>query len=175
MENSSSDSRRRTRLETRQPASVNAMGASLVCEVRNYCRLGLFLRFTEPQESQMAAAVMRPGTLVEVVFTATLQGQPQLLRIVGTVAHLSAAGAGLSVPSMPPEALLALQAASQSVAALPVQTPAAGSDAQGDPGPALQAQCMTKFESALAAVFKEFFASLDAPFRSSTRQKTRTR
>ena len=164
MENSSSDSRRRTRLETRQPASVNAMGTSLVCEVRNYCRLGLFLRFTEPQESQMAAAVMRPGILVEVVFTATLQGQPQLLRIVGTVAHLSAAGAGLSVPSMPPEALLALQAASQSVAALPAQGPSAGVVGPSDPGPALQAQCMTQFDSALRDVFKALFAGLDVPF-----------
>lgn len=163
MDNSSSDSRRRLRLETRQPASANALGVSLACEIRNYCRLGLLLQVTEPQEAQLAAA-WRAGTQVEVVFTADLHGQAQRVCIVGTVAHVSALGVGLSVPFMPPDALLALQAASQMTAAPPTQTPVAASAALGRPEPVLQAQCMAQFEAAMRVSFTQFFAGLVAPF-----------
>ena len=185
--NNSSDSRRRSRLETYQPASAGAMGARLACEIRNYCRLGLYLLFAEPQESQVLAAAWRSGTLVEVVFTSTVQGQPQLFRIHGTVAHVSAVGAGLAVPSMPQEALQALQAAGPPAQALhaaapPMQTlPAAGlptkacpaeSDATGEPRHALQVQCLTLFESALRGVFEELFVRLDATFEQAHDKST---
>jgi diguanylate cyclase (GGDEF)-like protein len=169
MESSSSDNRRRARLATRQPASVNALGVTLACEVRNYCRVGLFLQFVEPQEGRAAAASWRRGMLVEVVFTTTVQGKPRLVRIAGEVAHLSAEGAGLSVPSMSSDALLALHAAPASPAVplrKPESAPAvpAAPAVDGNPGPPLQASCMAMFETTLRSVFDELFAGLDLPF-----------
>lgn len=174
MENSGSgsDRRRRTRLAISQRASANATGTSLACEVRNHCRLGLYLLFAEPHDAQAAAAAWRTGTLVEVVFTATLHGQAHLVQILGTVVHMSAAGAGLAVPSMSQEAIQALQAASFPAAVLPVEAPVAGSDDHSEPASAIQTRCMTLFESALRGVFEEVFADVDAPFKHARDKST---
>ncbi len=183
----SRDSRHRTRLETCQPASASAQGVRLACEIRNYCRVGLYLRFTDSPETHRLAAAWHSHTLVEVVFTAIVQGQAQLFRILGAAAHVSEVGAGLAVPSMPEEAILALQAAAppaqlpaaeQPASAVATQAPAAqhranDTSAQADDAPLaampeprdeLQAQCATLFERAMQGVFQDLFGSLDASF-----------
>ena len=107
------ENRRRPRLETRQPASALVMGTTIACEIRNFCRLGLYLAFADRAEAGRAVQGMGAGALVEVLFTAVVEGQPRLFRFFGTVAHAAAAGAGLMVPSMPQEAFEALQAATR--------------------------------------------------------------
>ncbi|MFM7505637.1 MAG: DUF1631 family protein, partial [Rubrivivax sp.] len=155
------ENRRRPRLETRQPASALVMGTTIACEIRNFCRLGLYLVFADRAEGGRAADGWGAGALIEVLFTAVIDGQPRLFRFFGTVAHASAAGAGLMVPSMPQEAFEALQAAARSKPAEPLPEPAG--EAPADP----RQRCWTLFRTALRRVLDEFFRGLDAPFQEA--------
>ena len=151
------NNRRRPRMEICQPASALIMGTTFACEIRNFCRLGLYLVFADRAEAGRATDGLGAGALVEVIFTAVIDGQPRLFRFFGTMAHASAAGAGLMVPSMPQEAFDALQAASRSKPAGPRLEPAG--EAPADP----RQRCWELFRTALRRVLDEFFHGLDAP------------
>ncbi|MFN9745554.1 MAG: DUF1631 family protein [Betaproteobacteria bacterium] len=137
------------------------MGTTIACEIRNYCRLGLYLALADRAEVGRAAEGWGAGALVEVLFTSVIDGQPRLFRFFGTVAHASAAGAGLMVPSMPQEAFEALQAAARSRPAEPRPEPAG--EAPADP----RQRCWALFRTALRRVMDEFFHGLDAPFQEA--------
>jgi diguanylate cyclase (GGDEF)-like protein len=137
------------------------MGTTIACEIRNFCRLGLYLAFADRAEVGRAAEGWGAGALVEVLFTAVIDGQPRLFRFFGTVAHASAVGAGLMVPSMPQEAFDALQAAARLQPAEPRPEPAGG----GPPDP--RQRCWALFRTALRRVMDEFFHGLDVPFQEA--------
>ncbi|MFZ4533129.1 MAG: DUF1631 family protein, partial [Alsobacter sp.] len=137
------------------------MGTTFACEIRNFCRLGLYLAFGDRAEAGRATDGLGAGALVEVIFTAVIDGQPRLFRFFGTMTHASAAGAGLMVPSMPQEAFEALQAASRSKPAGPRLEPAG--EAPADP----RQRCWALFRTALRRVLDEFFHGLDAPFQEA--------
>lgn len=168
------ENRRRPRLETRQPASALVMGTTIACEIRNFCRLGLYLAFADRAEAGRAVQGMGAGALVEVLFTAVVDGQPRLFRFFGTVAHAATAGAGLMVPSMPQEAFEVLQAAARSKPADPAPDPVS----EPVPGPAGEApadprqRCSAAFKTCLRRVMDDFFRGLDAPFQDAA-DKTR--
>jgi diguanylate cyclase (GGDEF)-like protein len=155
------NNRRRPRMEICQPASALVMGTTFACEIRNFCRLGLYLVFADRAEAGRATDGLDAGALVEVIFTAVIDGQPRLFRFFGTMAHASAAGAGLMVPSMPQEAFEALQAASRSKPAGPRPEPA------GEAPAAPRQRCWALFRTALRRVLDEFFHGLDAPFQEA--------
>ncbi|MCZ8110251.1 MAG: DUF1631 family protein [Betaproteobacteria bacterium] len=141
------------------------MGTTIACEIRNFCRLGLYLAFADRAEAGRAVQGMGAGALVEVLFTAVVEGQPRLFRFFGTVAHAAAAGAGLMVPSMPQEAFEALQAATRPrpADAVPDPVPEPAGEASADP----RQRCSAAFKTCLRRVIDEFFRSLDAPFHEA--------
>lgn len=137
------------------------MGRLFECEVQNFCRAGLYLAFSGHAGVGRVPPGWDAGALVELQFSAALEGKPRPFRFFATVAHATAAGAGLMVPSMPPEAFEALQAAAQRrPAAAP---PKAASQPPGD----TQQQCWQHFTACLRRVLDEYFQNLDAPFQQA--------
>ena len=160
------ESRRRPRLETRQPASALALGEALACEIRNFCRMGLYLAFADSAEGAPPAPRWAVGVMVEVLFTAEVDGRPQMFRLLGSVARATAAGAGLMVPSMPPQALVALQAAAVA-ANVTSSAPPAAAETASDP----LSRCRQLLASTLGEVLEGFFTGLDAACQAAA-QKT---
>ena len=152
------ENRRRPRLETRQPASALVMGATVACEIRDFCRLGLGLVFVNRAQTGPAPDGWGAGALVELAFTAVVDDQPRMFRFFCTVAHASAAGAGLMVPSMPEEAFEALRAAAKAKPSDPPPKPAAQAPAD------LSQRCLALLNACLHRVLDEFFLGLEAPF-----------
>jgi diguanylate cyclase (GGDEF)-like protein len=158
------DQRRRPRLQTRQPASALVMGRNFACEVQNFCRAGLYLAFAGRGGAGPRPPGWDAGALVELQFTALVDGKPRPFRFSGTVAHATAVGAGLMVPTMPPEVFEALQAAAQRQPAGPRALP--DDKAQTDP----QARCWQLHAACLRRVLDEFFQDLDTPFQQAADQ-----
>lgn len=150
------ENRRRPRLETRQSASVLVMGTTVACEVRNFCRSGLYLVFADRSGADRAANAWGAGAPAEVLFTAVVGDQPRLFRFSGAVAHASLTGVGLMVPSMPQEAFEALQAAARSRPA-ESRSELAALDA-ADP----RQRCSALFKACLRRVLDDFLHGLDA-------------
>jgi diguanylate cyclase (GGDEF)-like protein len=150
------ENRRRPRLETRQTASVLVMGTTVACEVRNFCRTGLYLVFADRVGANRVANEWRAGAPAEVLFTAVVGEQLRLFRFAGAVAHASSTGLGLIVPAMPEEAFEALRAAARSKPATPGSKPAAVDAA--DP----RQRCSALFKDCLRRVLDEFHQGLDA-------------
>lgn len=156
------DKRRRPRLQTRQPANALVMGRLFECEVQNFCRAGLYLAFPGDAGSGRVPPGWDAGALVELQFSATVEGKPRPFRFFATVAHATAAGAGLMVPSMPQEAFEALQAA-----AAQRRPAAAPPKATGQPAGDTEQQCWQHFTACLRRVLAAFFEDLDAPFQQA--------
>jgi hypothetical protein len=155
------ENRRRPRLETRQPASAVVMGMTVACEIRNFCRRGLYLAFADLARADRVGAGWGSGALVKVLFTAVVGGKPRMFRFFGTVAHASTAGVGLMVPSMPQEAFEALQAAERS---RPVEPLLEHDDGSPD-GP--RRRCATLFKACLQHTLNELFDGLEAAFHQA--------
>jgi diguanylate cyclase (GGDEF)-like protein len=150
------ENRRRPRLETRQTASALVMGTTVACEVRNFCRSGLYLVFAGRTGADRAANKWRAGTPAEVMFTALVGDQLRLFRFSGAVVHASSTGLGLMVPSMPKEAFEALRAAARSKPAKS-RSDLAASDAAD-----LRQRCSALFKACLRRVLDEFLHGWDA-------------
>jgi hypothetical protein len=157
------ENRRHPRLETRQSASVSAMSATVPCEIRNFCRVGLYLSFADPQARDAVSAWL-PDTLVEIAFAASKDGHQRHFRMTGTVAHASPAGLGVYVQSMPEGALRALHAAGARAAArrAPVLAP--------QERQAMQRECTSLFSDFLNVVVKDFFAGVGDKFLEASDQ-----
>lgn len=159
------DQRSRSRQETRQSATAKALGQDWPCEIRNVCRLGLYLSFAASPPPVGRSFPWPAQSLVEVLYTGTSAGQARLFSITGVVAHATTAGAGLYVPSMPEEALQALQAAGS---AGPVDDDAeavAASSLSQHPG-------IRRFEQGMEAVLKDWFDGLGDGFDAAIRGLT---
>jgi diguanylate cyclase (GGDEF)-like protein len=153
----SREHRRHPRLETRQLASVSAQGASVPCEIRNYCRAGLYLSFDDPRARDAISAWL-PDTAVEVAFLAGEAGRQRPFRLAGTVAHASPAGLGLYVESIADDVLQALHAAGAEAPRPP--TPDLGPQERQ----ALQQECTSLFSNFLNLVLKDFFSKVGDKF-----------
>ena len=150
------ENRRRPRLETRQSASALVMGTTVACEVRNFCRSGLFLVFADRTGVDRTVNEWGASEPAEVLFTAVVGDQLRLFRLFGTVAHASSTGLGLMVPFMPEEAFEALQAAARSEPTQSRSEPATLNAA--DP----RQRCSALFKACLRRVLDEFLHGLEA-------------
>jgi diguanylate cyclase (GGDEF)-like protein len=137
------------------------MGATVPCEIRNYCRLGLYLSFGDGR-GRDAVAVWLPGTLVEVAFSARENGQARHFRIAGRVAHASPAGLGLQVESMPEGVLKALHAARASAEVTP--SPGLGPRERQ----LMQQECASLFNDFLNQVLQDFFSGVGDRFSEAS-------
>ncbi|HUX32135.1 MAG TPA: DUF1631 family protein [Thiobacillus sp.] len=101
--------RRGKRFEISQSAVIAQPGHSeIICEIRDFCLGGLFLKFTDP-EAAIASLANRPNAAVEILFTADLIEIAQTFRVPATLRRISQLGVGVAFDRHPADALRALQ------------------------------------------------------------------
>lgn len=147
---SSSNQRRYARRSTLQSAHIRfGEGVQIPSEIRDYCQTGLFVAFVGEGTPDAAIPVL-VGTPVRVEFG----GPAGSFKFVGIVAHVTPAGVGVFVATMPAGALLALRIASSPLQA---ETVHSGSGLSKQQSQALQTECTNLFRTFLGAVIQEFF------------------
>lgn len=101
--------RRGKRFEISQSAVITQPGHSgIVCEIRDFCLGGLFLKFTDP-ESAIASLANRQNAAVEILFTSDLIEAAQAFRVPATLRRISQFGVGVAFDRHPAAALRVLQ------------------------------------------------------------------
>src|SRR4030042_3044540 len=88
--------RRGKRFEVSQSAVITQPGHSgIICEIRDFCLGGLFLKFTDP-EAAIASLTNRPNAAVEILFTSDLLEAAQIFRVRATLRRISQLGVGVA-------------------------------------------------------------------------------
>jgi EAL domain-containing protein (putative c-di-GMP-specific phosphodiesterase class I) len=101
--------RRDKRFQVSQAACITQPGYSeIVCEIRDFCLGGLFLKFTHP-EAAIAALAKRADAGVEIVFTPVSADASRTFRVPAQLKRLSPLGVGVAFIQQPIDALRALQ------------------------------------------------------------------
>ncbi len=142
--------RRYPRLATRKDAVVRSGAVALACEIRDYCRGGLYVAFGTPVSDELLASLM-PATGVAIEF----QDGEREHRVQGQVARALPSGLGVQVPALPDDVMLVLRAAA-AAAPQPGQNEALGPDARSR----IRRACSESFGAAMNRIVKAFFEAV---------------
>lgn len=148
------DRRRYLRLAIHQSATLVFSGTSITCEIRDYCRAGLYLVFAE-EEMARAQARLQQGSSLQVRFFLGEGLEARHLVIDGRAARVAPASAGVQVEAMPESTFQALQSASAVQPTAPASQ--GGKDLGGEDSQTLQQECTRRFSAFLDAVLQDFF------------------
>jgi diguanylate cyclase (GGDEF)-like protein len=155
------DQRRHPRLATREAARFICAGATLRCEIRDFCLHGLYLSFSDTHCLDGLLPRL-PGASAQVEFQ-TEAGQSRRFLIDAQVAHLSPGGIGLYVEHLPEGAAQALHTAAQVTIANIADLPQYLDPSRGK---SLHQECSNLFRIFLDTVLQDFFSQ--APTKLTT-------
>lgn len=149
--------RRHDRQAVVQKATIRiASGASIPCEIRDFCQGGVFLK-VPVGESSTGSLQAHAGEPIEIHFAAL--GGDASLQMCGRIAHLSTNGVGVAFTGLPPAAALV---ALQEIARPAASTPSASVSPSGTMAGVtfIQENCRQALSEILSEVLADFFAHI---------------
>ncbi len=151
----STNRRRYVRRAVTQQAHLKAPGLSdVLCEIRNFCWGGLFVKINHKDISFAASRSALPKT-VEVSFTASTSLGERPFTLGGRVAHASADGIGIAFERAPVDAIQVLREVAESKP--PLLDSAADAGGLALARDSMQQTCADALERSLRAILESFF------------------